>query len=228
MSLYNLKISEILKEISGFQKKQSYSPKIKIPGGYDKRKLTNVLKIAPLVGIINACKSADLNPTLFGHAVKARLPEQWKVIKQSGKVKKCQYCKNEFLFSVSSQIFCCNKCRYDFKTDQEYFGGKKLKTYGLAQRTCQICERKDSPGLTPHHILGKGNDPKDKYLLAICRGCHGLITDLGRRNFLLEREKLDLLIKLAIIRKVADNSVKILLNDDISVDLDLKIRDEDA
>lgn len=223
MSLYNLDIPSILKEISSFQKKPVYTPKVKIPKGYDKRRLSNVIQLIPLIGINNACKNFDLNPTIFGHAIKARLPEQWKVIKQSGRTKKCKYCKNDFLFSATSQLFCCNKCRYDFKTDQEYFGGKKLKTYGLSDRVCQVCGRKDSPGLTPHHILGKENDPKDKYLVSICRGCHSLITDLGRRNFLLEKEKIELLIKLAIIRKLADNSVKLLFNSSVRVDLDLEI-----
>ena len=225
MSLYNKKISEILSIIEGAAKQKNYSPKIKIPSGYDKRSLQTVINLIPIVGLNNACKAHDMNPTLFGHAVKVRMPDSWKLIKATGKTKPCQYCKNLFVFSSTTQQFCSNKCRYDFKTDKDYFGGKKLKTYGLSDRTCQVCGRKDASGLTPHHVLGKNNDPKDKYLLAICRGCHGLITDLGRRNFLLEKEKIELLIKLAIIRKLADDSVKMLLNDSVSIDLAIEIED---
>lgn len=225
MSLYNKKIPEILNEIEKVQKESKYSPKIKIPAGYNKRTLQSVVDLIPLVGLNNACKAHKLTPTLFGHAVKVRMPDAWKFIKTTGRTKKCSYCKNLFVFSSSTQMFCCNKCRYDFKTDKDYFGGKKLKTYGLAERTCQVCGNHNVPGITPHHILGKQNDPKDKYLLAICRGCHSLITDLGRRNFLLEREKIELLIKLAIIRKLADNSVKMLTNNSVSIDLALEIGD---
>lgn len=225
MSLYNKSISEILKEIEGAQKKQNYVPKIKIPAGYDKRSLNAVLDLIPFVGLNNACRSHNMNPTTFGHAIRLRIPDAWKFLKTTGRTKKCDYCKNLFVFSSSTQMFCSNKCRYDAKTDKEYFGGKKLKTYGLADKTCQVCGNKNVPGLTPHHILGKQNDPKDKYLVAICRGCHSLITDLGRRNFLLEKEKIELLIKLAIIRKLADNSVKMLMNNSVSIDLALEIED---
>jgi hypothetical protein len=53
----------------------------------------------------------------------------------------------------------------------------------LLEATCQLCERHVEKGLTPHHIIGKENDPDDELLVALCRGCHQLVSLLGGRTF---------------------------------------------
>jgi hypothetical protein len=50
-------------------------------------------------------------------------------------------------------------------------------------------------------MIGKENDPENEYLVALCPGCHQLVTLLGGRTFAGTAEVWESLIQLAMIRK---------------------------
>lgn len=95
---------------------------------------------------------------------------------------KCEYCGNIFAYSKKTQRFCSPKCSSDQRRDKEYFSGNRKKTVGLAERICQICGALTKKGLAAHHVYGKVSDPKGKHLVALCPGCHDLVTKLGIRT----------------------------------------------
>ena len=97
--------------------------------------------------------------------------------------------------------YCSAKCGNDYRVDQSYFGGKRDTTIGLLEKTCQVCKRKNIKGLSSHHVIGKENDLDNLYLVALCRGCHQLITILGRRNF--NSAIWESLIRYSVLRKAS-------------------------
>lgn len=113
----------------------------------------------------------------------------------------CPYCETEFWPQSGKQIFCHRKCAAESRVDHSYFGGKRRTTIGLAERTCQLCGRKDVKGLSSHHMIGKENDPENEMLIALCPGCHNLVTLLGGRVFTGTSEIWESLIQLSLIRK---------------------------
>lgn len=117
----------------------------------------------------------------------------------------CGYCKRKFAYSVKTQKFCSPKCGADAKRDKEYFAGNRRKTVGLADRICQICGGSPKKGIASHHVYGKVNDPKGKTLVALCPGCHDLVTKLGGRNFVGDENIWGTLIWFAHLRKYGPN-----------------------
>lgn len=95
----------------------------------------------------------------------------------------CPHCDSVFYPSNSRQVFCTRRCGAGYKVDQNYFGGKRSQTIGLAEGRCQICGRTPTKGLSSHHVLGKENDPDNDWLVALCSGCHNVVTALGGRDF---------------------------------------------
>jgi len=100
-----------------------------------------------------------------------------------GKLTTGTKCLNCGAVLKKKQKYCSTKCGNAYRINQTYFGGKRDTTIGLLEKTCQVCKRKNVKGLSSHHVIGKENDPDNLYLVALCRGCHQLITILGRRNF---------------------------------------------
>jgi len=136
------------------------------------------------------------------------LTQSWANYTEKNAVKEktnCPYCASEFWPLGHKQIYCTRKCANEARVDNGYFGGKRRETIGLAERTCQLCGRKDVKGLSSHHMLGKENDPENQYLVALCPGCHHLVTLLGGRNFTATPELWEGLIQLVLIRKNGDN-----------------------
>jgi hypothetical protein len=50
-------------------------------------------------------------------------------------------------------------------------------------------------------MIGKENDPNNDWLIALCPGCHQIVTILGGRNFAGTPEVWESLIQLVLIRK---------------------------
>jgi len=111
---------------------------------------------------------------------------------------KCLNCGDPI---TKNKKYCSTKCGNSYRVDQSYFGGKRNTTIGLAEKTCQVCNRKNVKGLSSHHVIGKENDADNDYLIALCRGCHQLVTILGRRKF--DVSIWEKLIKLVTLRKQA-------------------------
>jgi hypothetical protein len=106
-----------------------------------------------------------------------------------------------FYPNSARQQFCSQKCSIDARADKAYFGGRRREAIGMATGVCQVCEREVKSGLTPHHVFGKENDPDDDALVALCRGCHQLVTILAQRVFCDDPIRLEHLITLAWLRK---------------------------
>ena len=119
----------------------------------------------------------------------------------SGPKKKCPYCEKEFWPVTAKQKFCTRKCGTESRADLGYFGGRRRETVGLAEKTCQLCGKYTVKGLSSHHMKGKENDPDNEYLIALCFGCHQIVTILGGRSFAGTQEVWESLIQLVLIRK---------------------------
>jgi len=136
----------------------------------------------------------------------------------------CPYCNSEFYPLSKKQIYCSRKCGDESRMDNSYFGGRRRETVGLAERTCQLCGRKNVKGLSSHHMIGKENDPENEYLIALCPGCHQIVTILGGRSFSGDPEIWEALIQLAMIRKLGHDSN--IGGVSVSVDLEIITKDK--
>ena len=137
-------------------------------------------------------------------AFETRLPEWWVLYREKHAelpVKRCDYCDQEFIPSNVRQQYCTRKCASDRRSDLSYFGGRRRETIGLAEGICQLCGREGVAGLSSHHILGKENDPENDYLIALCSGCHQIVTLLSARAFVEDPAAWEGLISLCVMRK---------------------------
>jgi len=119
--------------------------------------------------------------------------------------RECNYCGATFIPANGKQLSCTRQCGAARRVDESYFGGKRRNTIGLAAGQCQLCARVDVKGLSSHHVIGKENDPENDYLIALCPGCHRLVTFLGSRPFLDHAEGWESLIQLVLLRRNGAN-----------------------
>lgn len=142
------------------------------------------------------------------HAIQRHFPEWWESFAEKAAVKPkqaCPYCETQFWPMSAKQIYCTRACATQARSDRDYFGGRRRETIGWAEQTCQMCARQNVPGLSSHHVLGKENDPDNEYLIALCRGCHNVVTQVANRNFAATPEAWEVLIQLVIMRKNGAN-----------------------
>jgi hypothetical protein len=186
------------------------SKKPKKTKNYYKYNLEQYIKDIDSTGskLTSFAKQNNLNVDSLSYSLQSYYPEWWENYTQLNAVKEktaCPYCETEFWPLGHKQIYCTRKCASEARVDNGYFGGKRRLTIGLAERICQLCGRKDVKGLSSHHMLGKENDPENNYLVALCPGCHNLVTLLGGRNFTATPEIWEGLIQLVLIRKNGHN-----------------------
>lgn len=186
------------------------SKKPKKTQNYYKYNLEQYIKEIDATGskLTTYAKQNNLKIDSLSNGFQAYFPEWWAAYTEANAVKDktaCPYCQTEFWPLGHKQIYCTRKCASDARIDNGYFGGKRRETIGLAERICQLCGRKDVKGLSSHHMLGKENDPENDYLVALCPGCHNLVTLLGGRNFTGTPEIWEGLIQLVLIRKNGHN-----------------------
>lgn len=117
----------------------------------------------------------------------------------------CQYCGDAFYPSTKAAKFCGTKCGRDSRTDKEYFGGNRRNTIGLKEGVCGLCQRSTVKGLSSHHLYGKSNDTANEHLLALCKGCHAIVSDLALKTWCDDAEKLERLILLASTQRFGEN-----------------------
>lgn len=149
-------------------------------------------------------KKNSLNVESLIRSIQAFNPEWYESYCERFAVKPkttCPYCETEFWPLSHKQVYCNRKCADESRTDAGYFGGRRRETIGLAEKQCQLCGRKNVKGLSSHHAIGKENDPNNEFLIALCPGCHHLVTLLGGRNFTGTPEIWEGLIQLVLIRK---------------------------
>lgn len=152
---------------------------------------TKGLGIEPLVNAIQRFEPEWYEKYCESNAVKPKGP--------------CPYCEKEFWPLSHKQIYCTRDCANKARVDNSYFGGKRRETIGLLDGICQLCGQHTPKGLSSHHMLGKENDPDNNHLIALCSGCHNIVTILGGRRFVATEEAWEVLMQLVIIRKNGHN-----------------------
>lgn len=113
----------------------------------------------------------------------------------------CEQCGETFWHTRKGVRFCSPKCGKDKRVDDTYFGGKRKSTAGLAESVCGLCRRQVTKGLSSHHVFGKANDPGNDHLLALCRGCHEVVSALALKKWVANEEALERLIVLAVSQR---------------------------
>lgn len=184
------------------------SRKRKLPRGAGFDKETTRKRLRELQGSERPytvfCRSAGYPIESLARALERHFPDEWRAYVESRSdlpSQTCEYCASAFVPSTGRQRFCSRKCGDHQRTDISYFGGRRRETIGWAERECQVCLRIVDRGLSSHHMLGKENDPDNAALIALCAGCHDLITRLGARPWIADRERVEALISLAWIRQ---------------------------
>lgn len=180
----------------------------KIPraSGYDKESIRKRLKeLESYKGPITRFARANgLSVELLVKAIQRDDPEWWKRYVHTHSnipVKDCPYCNTLFIPASGKQIYCHRKCAQDARADRAYFGGQRRMTVGLAEGVCQLCQKVVDRGLSSHHVYGKENDPDNEVLVALCQGCHQLVTLLGNRTYVDNPIIWQTLISLAWLRR---------------------------
>lgn len=138
------------------------------------------------------------------NAIQRFAPEWYEAYCEANAVKpktSCPYCELDFWPLSHKQIYCTRDCANKSRVDNSYFGGKRRDTIGLLEGICQLCGQHTPKGLSSHHMLGKENDPNNDHLIALCSGCHNIVTILGGRRFVATEEAWEVLMQLVIIRK---------------------------
>jgi len=82
-----------------------------------------------------------------------------------------------------------------------------MEAIGLREGVCQLCLGKFDKWLSAHHVLGKERDPENNALIALCRGCHDMVTNLSARSWVERPESVTELIALALARRGKMNAV---------------------
>ena len=185
--------------------KHPYQNKSKIRRGvgFTKRNIQKVVaRLGDSVSLTKLAHQFQLSTTGLANALQAHAPLEWKqYVAGHAELGEhvCSGCGQQFQPLQRKQKYCSTVCGAHARADTKYFSGNRLSAIGLAEHTCQVCARTDKP-LSVHHIFGKENDPRDQYLIALCPGCHQLVTWLARLARPDEPWILENLIILAITR----------------------------
>lgn len=209
----------------------------KVPrgAGFDKR--TTAAHVKQIVEtdskVTRYCRQHALSVELFVLAWQRHDPDGWRAYCErhgTGEIKRCSYCTGEFVPANGKQQTCSRKCQGDARRDASYFGGNRRNTIGLAEGVCQLCGRQVEKGLSSHHALGKENDPDNEVLVALCQGCHKLVTICGGRTWAADETTWEQLIIYTVLRKlnVGLNGKSVHVTVEIDIDDEEPDEDDDA
>jgi hypothetical protein len=187
-----------------FGNKSSKKPKRN--GKYRKEQVLTYIRDMETSGtkITQYAKQNGLETENLTYAIQNLDAEWWERYAQANAKKPktaCPYCEQEFWPQSGKQIYCKRHCANQARTDRDYFGGRRRETVGLADGQCQLCGQVGMKGLSSHHVLGKENDPDNNYLIALCQGCHQIVTLVAGRRFAATEEAWEVLIQLVLMRK---------------------------
>jgi hypothetical protein len=113
-------------------------------------------------------------------------------------IRTCPGCSVDFVPLTRKQQFCTVRCREAHRRNMTYFGGRRMEAVGLREGICQLRQEKSDKWLSAHHVLGKENDPKNAALIALCRGCHDIVTRLSAKPWVERSELIADLISLVL------------------------------
>lgn len=118
-------------------------------------------------------------------ALQRHVPERWGAyVAEHSDIpqRECPYCGVTFIPSSGKQRYHSRKCASDARRDHAYFNGNRANTIGLAEGICQLCGREGVSGLSAHHMIGREHDLEGSLLIALCRGCHQIVSTLAGRT----------------------------------------------
>lgn len=164
-------------------------PTARAPKGYSKAKIAKAIKEIDGSGttLRKYAAANSMTTETLAKTIEQEHPEWWESYKRSHTdvfEAVCEYCGSKFYSISKRQKSCTRRCGATRRADESYFGGNRRSTIGLDDQVCQICLQHIKKGLSSHHVLGKENDPDNDYLVALCRGCHKIVTMLGSRKFI--------------------------------------------
>lgn len=198
-----LKISRL-----GLGQRFGNKQKKKIPrtGEYTKAKIAEYMAVMDQeqLKVTKFSKMNSLNVDSVVYSIQKFYPEWYEAYCERNAVSQqtpCPYCMQPFWPLSKKQIYCNRQCADKARVDNSYFGGRRRETIGLLEGVCQLCGNKTPKGLSSHHMRGKENDPDNEHLIALCQGCHQIVTILGGRRFVATEEAWEVLMQLVIIRK---------------------------
>lgn len=169
-------------------------------------------------------RRAGLKIGPFVRAAQLHWPDRWRKFAEGLGLaeKSCEYCNEPFYPTSGRQKFCEARCSTRSRTDRTYFGGRRRSTVGLDRGQCQLCGNTPRVGLSSHHIFGKGNDPDNGWLMALCRGCHDVVTRLAARTWATDESALQRLVWFAVARargaEIMSGGVAILPSVEITIE----------
>lgn len=210
----------------GLGERYGNKQKKKIPrtGEYTKAKITEYIQLMDEQGIklTKFARMNSLNVDSVTYAIQKFFPEWYDRYCETNAVKPktpCPYCETEFWPLNAKQIYCNRQCADKARVDNSYFGGRRRETIGLLEGICQLCGSNTPKGLSSHHIKGKENDPDNDYLIALCQGCHQIVTIVAGRRFAATPEAWEVLMQLVIMRKNGhdENFVGVFTNVEIDI-----------
>jgi hypothetical protein len=148
------------------------------------------------------CRTNALSIETFAQSVQRHFDAEWQewAASHGNEAKECPECGRLFVPANSKQVCCTRRCSTRYRRDQDYFGGQRATTIGLRDGICQICRRETDKGLSSHHVFGKENDPENRFLVALCSGCHQLVTHMGGRKWVEDTDVWEALISFAVMR----------------------------
>ena len=173
---------------------------------YSRPKITEYLQLLEQEpkSLNKFAKENNLKTDNLTNAIKRFFPDWMEAYGARNAIKpktKCPYCNEDFWPLSNKQVFCSRRCADTNRVDQSYFGGRRKETIGLNEGICQLCNQHKHKGLSSHHIKGKENDPDNEHLIALCSGCHNIVTLLAGRRFAATEEAWEVLIQLVLLRK---------------------------
>lgn len=192
--------------------------------GLDKATMKRHTKMLEQSGmpVTRYARQSGMHVETFIRALEYHFPEWWQEYRKGITYlpeSQCPNCDSSFYRSNTRQQFCSRRCQGAYRVDQDYFGGKRKNTIGLAEGVCQICGRTPKKALSSHHVIGKENDPENDFLVALCSGCHNIVTQLGSRNF--TENQWESLISFVWLRKNGADAVNESVSLHVCVDIDV-------
>lgn len=182
--------------------------KVKVPrgAGYDKASLKRYIREIDATNdlVSRFARRNRLGVEGLCQAIERHFPEWWEQYRRAHSdlaETQCKGCDLRFIPSNARQEYHSRACGSNKRRDDSYFGGNRSQTIGLAEGICQLCSRQVTKGLSSHHILGKENDPENLSLIALCQGCHKVVTLLAARTFVDDAGAWEDLIILAWLRR---------------------------
>jgi uncharacterized CHY-type Zn-finger protein len=166
------------------------------------------------------CRSRGLSLDVFAMAVQKHDAETWRFLAwQRGlEEKTCPECGTGFYPMTEKQITCTRRCGDNHRRNKKYFGGRRQEAIGMREGICQLCVRAKA-SLSAHHMLGKENDEDNEHLIALCAGCHKLVTLAATRKILDTPDGWERFIELVMARRLADQGGEF-MGTHVSVDVE--------